>query len=141
MKVKCGRKDDDIELDCIEFPDMSVNRGKYGARDSVRWERGQLQDWGVIGFQVQQIPGRLPFRGAFVYAMRPIHPPLKRNYPHSEVQVFESPWDGSAPERHIDKQAMPGVTLEAELEWRELLRRKCRIFLRPGELVTPADQV
>jgi len=134
-------EDDDIDLDCIEFPDMSVNRGKYGGPESVRWERGSLHDWGVIGFRVKHIPERMPFQGAFIYSMRPVHRPLKRNYPHSEVQVFERSWEGTEGERHIGKQEMPGVTLEAQLEWRELLRRRCQIVLRPGEVATPPAQL
>jgi hypothetical protein len=31
------------------------------------------------------------------------------NYPHSEVWVFETAWDGSGGERHIDKRAMQGL--------------------------------
>jgi hypothetical protein len=45
------RVDEDIELDAIDFPDMSVNREKYGPPNSVRWERGSYVNWGVIGFR------------------------------------------------------------------------------------------
>jgi hypothetical protein len=131
--------DEDIDSDCIEFPDMSVTRQKYGlTANSARWERGKYVDWGVLGFQVQDIPESIPFQGAFVYKMRPAHKPEKRNYPHSEVQVFEAPWDNPGQETHIGGTAMPGITLEAKQEWRELLRRRCRIALRPGEEVDQA---
>lgn len=126
--------DEDIDSDCIEFPDMSVEREKYGlTADSARWERGKYVDWGVIGFQVQDIPSTIPFQGAFIYRMRPVHCPERRNYPHTEVQVFESPWDQPEQETHIGDSEMSGITPEARQEWRELLRRKCKIMLRPGE--------
>jgi len=125
---------EDIDSDCIEFPDMSVERQKYGlTADSARWERGRHVDWGVLEFQVLDIPASMPFQGAFVYRMRAIHVPERRNYPHTEVQVFEAPWDDPGHETHIDESAMPGITPEAKQEWRELLRRRCRIALHPGE--------
>jgi hypothetical protein len=126
-------EDEDIALDCIEFPDMSVSREKYGPSQAVRWERGRLVDWGVIGFQVESIPAVIPFQGAVKYKMRPIHKPEKRNYPHTEVQVFESPWDQPGVELHIGAGEMPGIPLDAQQEWREMLRRECRIILRPGD--------
>lgn len=129
--------DEDIDSDCIKFPDMSVQRQKYGLTgDSARWERGEYVDWGVIGFQVADIPESTPFQGAFIYRMRPIHVPQRKNYPHSEVQVFESPWDQPGQETHVDEESMAGITPEAVQVWVELLRRRCRIVLRPGEYIT-----
>lgn len=125
--------DEEIELDAIDFPDMSVTRQKYGKPDSARWVGADYLDWGVIGFQVRDIPREIPFQGAVIYRMRPVHRPNKRNYPHSEVQVFEAPWDQQHLEKHLDKASMPGVPREAQQEWRERLRRASRIVLRPGE--------
>jgi hypothetical protein len=127
-------EDEDIALDCIEFPDMSVSRGKYGPMDAVRWEKGKLVDWGVIGFRVSDIPESVPFQGAFVYRMTPVHMPERKNYPHSEVQVFESPWLEPTIRTHITESALAGIPREAQQEWRELLRRQCYIILRPGEI-------
>jgi hypothetical protein len=124
--------DEEIELDTIEFPDMSVTRQKYGPPHAARWERGDYVGWGVIGFQVKGIPAEIRFQGAFIYRMRPAHVPHRRNYPHAEVQVFEASWEQPEQETHIDKKAMPGVPLEAQQEWRELLRRRCRMVLHPG---------
>ncbi len=126
-------EDEDIDLDCIEFPDMSVTRQKYDPPDAARWERGRHVDWGVIGFRVGDIPGSIPFQGAFIYKMRPVHKPERRNYPHSEVQVFESRRDDPQTETHVGEETMPGVTPGARQEWRELLRRKCEIIIRPRE--------
>lgn len=124
--------DEDIELDAIEFPDMSVTRERFGPADSARWAPEGHVDWGVIGFKVRDIPAEIPFQGSVFYRMRPVHKPLKRNYPHSEVQVFEAKWESPEQEIHVDKNTMAGVPCEAQQEWRELLRRKCRIVLRPG---------
>jgi hypothetical protein len=125
--------DDEVELDAIEFPDMSVQRGKYGPPESARWDRGKYVNWGVIGFEVQDIPAEIPFQGMVIYKMRPVHVPLKKNYPHSEVQIFESKCNDPGSETHIVKNLLEGVTQEAQQIWRELLRRKCRIILRVGE--------
>ncbi len=125
--------DDDVDLDAIEFPDMSVNRSKFGPPESARWDRGQYVNWGVIGFVVRDIPVEIPFQGAVIYRLRPVHKPHKRNYPHSEVQVFEAKWDSPGQENHIGVEKMPGIPHEAQQEWRELLRRKCRIVLRLGQ--------
>ena len=125
--------DGGINVDAIEFPDMSVTREKYGPPSAARWDRGNLVDWGVIEFDVKDIPSRIPFQGAVVYSMKPVHVPLKNNYPHSEVQIFESKWGQTDVSVRLEKKTMPGVPREARQEWRELLRRKCRISLRPGE--------
>ncbi len=124
--------DGDIELDAIEFPDMSVTRESLGPADSARWIGERHVDWGVIGFKVKDIPSQILYQGAFIYKMRPVHRPLRRNYPHSEVQVFETEWNNPEDEIHVEKKTMPGIPYEAQQEWRELLRRVCRIVLRPG---------
>jgi hypothetical protein len=105
----------------------------YGPPEAVRWERGNPVDWGVIGFQVEAVPKEVPFQGAFRYKMQAIHKPERRNYPHSEVQVFESPWEQPDMEVHIGERELPGIAPGARLEWRELLRRECKVVLRPGQ--------
>lgn len=125
--------DDEIELDAIDFPDMSVTRESLGPPTSARWIGDEYKDWGVIGFRVADIPPEIRFQGAFIYRMRAVHSPLKRNYPHSEVKVFEARWDLPGAEVHVDKHVMPGVPREAQQEWRESIRRRCRIILNPGE--------
>jgi hypothetical protein len=126
-------EDDEVELDTIDFPDMSVTRELLAPATSARWIGDEYVDWGVIGFRVSDIPPGIPFQGAYIYRMKAVHVPLKRNYPHSEVRVFESKWDQPDKELHLDKVSMPGVPREAQQEWREMIRRKCRIILRPRE--------
>jgi hypothetical protein len=125
--------DEEIELDSIDFPDMSVTRESLAPATSARWIGDEYVDWGVIGFQVSDMPAEIRFQGAYIYRMKAVHAPLKRNYPHSEVRIFESKWDRPDEELHVDKQAMPGVPREAQQEWREMIRRRSRIILRPGE--------
>jgi hypothetical protein len=82
---------------------------------------------------VRDIPAEIPYQGSVIYRMRPVHKPLKRNYPHSEIQVFEAKWEQPDQEIHLDTGKMPGVPREAQQVWRELLRRRCRIILQPGK--------
>lgn len=125
--------DDEIELDNIDFPDMSVTRESLGPPTCARWVGEDYYDWGVIGFKVEAIPTQIPYVGAFYYRLRAVHKPLKKNYPHSEVQAFEAKWDDPTRELHLDKAALQGVSLEAQLEWREMLLRGCKIVLGPRE--------
>ena len=126
--------DDSIELDAIELPDMSVNRQKYSKPAWVRLDRDEYSDWGVIGFQVQDIPPEIQDDGAFLFPFRSVHVPLRRNYSHTEVRAYESPVDHPEEETHIGKALMNRVEPEVHLRWRERLRRKCRIILRAYEV-------
>jgi hypothetical protein len=131
--------ENEIELDNIEFPDMSVTRGSLGPPTCARWNGEEYCNWGVIGFKVGDIPPKIPYLGAVIYRLRAVHKPLKKNYPHSEVQAFEAKWDDPSAEIHLDKNTLQGVPLEAQLEWREILLRSCKVVLRPREEpATPA---
>jgi hypothetical protein len=83
-------EDDYVNVDAIELPDMSVNRGKYSQPQWVRLLGEQYHDWGVIRFQVKDIPGEMQHLGAHIFRFRCKHVPHKYNYPHSEVQAFYS---------------------------------------------------
>jgi hypothetical protein len=119
-------KDDDIELDAIQLPDMSVIRSKYAHPEWARFDGGTYKypDWGVVGFQVQDIPPRLPHLGVFLWTFAPRHVPLDDNYPHAEVWAFEG-------ERHINAKAK--IDPDLHLRWREQLARKLRKFIGPSE--------
>lgn len=122
-------RDDFIELDAIELPDMSVVRSKYAHPEWARFEgdKYKYSDWGVIGFLVGDIPTPLQHLGVFLCTFRAEHVPLKKNYPHSEVRAFE---DG----RHIDDFAGE-LDHHLHMRWRELLSRRLRKFLAPREVV------
>ncbi len=124
--------DEDIELDCIAFPDMSVTRARFGTADCARWNKIEYLNWGVIGFLVSGIPSERRYQGAFIYRFRPVHRPSKYCYAHTEVQVFESRWEDQSTEVHIVKSMMEGVPLAEQQIWRELLRRECKVELQPG---------
>lgn len=119
--------DDDVDLDAIELPDMSVVRGKYGHPEWARFDRSEYIELGVIGFRVDAIPDFFLHLGVFRWSFRAIHVPLKKNYPHAEVQAFV---DG----KHVDgkKQVLDP---DSHLRWRELLFRKVKRIYRPRQAV------
>jgi hypothetical protein len=133
------RDDDYVSLDAIELPDMSVNRGKYSLPQWVRLISDEVHDWGVIGFQVSDIPSEIQHLGVHIFRFRPKHVPHKRNYPHSEVRAYYSTPDSPEIEEHIDSEFLNKEKIqkletlfsdELQLRWREQLRRKCRIVLK-----------
>jgi hypothetical protein len=44
-----------IDVDAVEMPDMSVGRSRFAHPEWLRLAAG-CEDWGVVGFQVQDIP-------------------------------------------------------------------------------------
>jgi hypothetical protein len=129
--------DDDIDLDSVSFPDVSVTREKYGPPESARWHFYEYRDWGIIGFLIKAIPRETRFQGAYIYRMKTSHEPTKINYPHCEIQVFEVAWDAPNAEVRLDEGTIQGVTRAAQQEWRELLRRGCSVIIRPGQVSDP----
>lgn len=119
--------DDDVDLDAIELPDMSVVRGKYAHPEWARFDRGEYHELGVIGFRVDAIPDGFLHLGVFTWLFRAVHVPHRRNYPHAEVQAFE---DGV----HVDGKTRD-LDPDAHLRWRELLFRQVKKIYRPREVV------
>jgi hypothetical protein len=104
----------------------------------------EFHDWGVIGFQVRDIPAEMQHLGVHIYRFRPKHVPHKRNYPHSEVQAYYARSDSPEVEEHIDQEFLKKEQIqqletlfpdELQLRWREQLRRKCRIIIQAYEEV------
>jgi hypothetical protein len=134
--------DDYVNLDAIELPDMSVNRGKYDSPQWVRLLSDEFHDWGVIGFQVRDIPAELQHLRVHIYRFRPKHVPHKHNYPHSEVRAYYARSDSPQVEQHISQEFLRKERIrhletlfpdELQLRWREQLRRRCRIIIRAYE--------
>ncbi len=128
--------DEHVELDTVELPDMSVNRGSLGPAAWARLADHGYPNWGVIGFRVGDVPPEFEYRGVYAYATRVCHSPLKYNYPHSEVRAFEAPTGPRGPEAPIDKKLLDKLvdaTPEVYQRWREHIRRRCRIVLRPDQ--------
>lgn len=119
--------DDDVDLDAIELPDMSVMRGKYAHPEWARFDRGEYHELGVLGFRVDAIPDGFLHLGVFEWTFRAVHVPHRRNYPHAEVQAFED-------EQHVDGKTR-NLDPDAHLRWRELLFRQVREIYRPRESV------
>jgi hypothetical protein len=114
---------DRIAVDAIELPDMSVNREKYGPPEWLLL----LDVWagcGVASFQVQDIPAEMLHRGTILYRFDVIHEPTPNNYPHSVVRALEN-------DRHIPLPE--DLDPELHLRWRNRLRQRLRVCIRPGE--------
>jgi hypothetical protein len=131
--------DHHVNLDAVELPDMSVNRGKYSLPRWIRLTSPEFCDWGVIGFQVKEIPAEMQHLGVHIFRFRPKHVPLKYNYPHSEVRAFYTKVEAPANEEHINREFLKKEKLlnldtlfpdELQIRWREQLRRKCRIVIK-----------
>lgn len=73
-----------LNLHEMQFPDMSVNRGKYSKPEDVL---GPRPEYGVAAFQVRDIPGPIVDEGR-EYTFRVEHDPREGNYSHSEVRSF-----------------------------------------------------
>ncbi|MSU77045.1 MAG: hypothetical protein EXS16_03005 [Gemmataceae bacterium] len=124
-RVPLGLWDDasqPVEVNAVELPDISCGRSKYGHPEWLRLDRVNGNDryfegWGVIGFQVSDIPPERWDLGVFQFTFTPFHAPEEWNYPHSEIRVF-------AGERHID--LLDVLPEDIHLEWRELLLRHSR---------------
>lgn len=134
--------DDHVNVDAIELPDMSVNRGKFSEPQWVRLLGDEFRDWGVIGFRVEDIPTEMQHLGVHIFRFRPKHVPHKHNYPHSEVQAFYSKAESPSDEEHINMDFLKREKMrrlatlfpeELQLRWREQLRRKCRIVIKAYE--------
>ena len=69
-------------------PDFSVNRGKYSEPEDVlipSYER-----WGIVGFQVKDVPSRVFSGGGAQFEFRVDHDPEENNYSHSEVRTYKN---------------------------------------------------
>lgn len=122
-------KDDDIELDAIELPDMSVGRSRFGHPEWVRFDvvNGKhFDDWGIIGFEVRAIHPHFWVNGTDSFTFRPAHDPLDLDYPHTEVRVYLDAERISIAER---------IPHHIRLKWRELLFRQIRRVIRPFQVV------
>lgn len=126
-----------IDVNAVSLPDLSVGRSRFGHPEWVRVDMlidgaGQkyekyFEGWGVIGFQVSDIPHERWMDGVTHYMFTAFHDPEEHNYPHSEVRCFE---DG----KHID--ALTQLPKEMHLRWRELLLRRIKVFLKPHQPAT-----
>ena len=118
---------DTVTIEAIELPDMSVNREKYGPPQWVLVEireNDNFEGWGVLAFEVRNVPAEMPYRGTRIYTFGPKHEPERLNYPHSEIRAYENG-------NHVDFEN--AVLLEPEIHqrWRQRLLWKCRPVIKP----------
>jgi len=116
---------DPVEVNAIKLPDISVGRSKYGHPEWLRLDKERyFEGWGVIGFQIQDIPAERWHEGVFHFTFTTFHDPADWNYPHAEVRAFEN-------NARIDlEEKLPE---DVHLKWRELLLRETKIFLKPHQ--------
>jgi len=123
----------EIAIEAVELPDMSVNRSRFGPPGWLLLEE-DYEDWGVLAFRVRDIPPKREVwhEGVVAYALEPRHVPLRNNYPHSEIWILR---DGI---RIVRKDgANPGnlhlLDPDFHLRWRECIVLASHIVIRPGE--------
>ena len=109
-----------VLLNEVQFPNFSVNRGKYSEPPDVL--KPNWLTWAVAAFLVGDIPAELegegPVKGQSVrYRFAPVHRPELGNYAHAEVQSFKPQGENVAPSKTV------------RATFRELLRQKCRTII------------
>jgi hypothetical protein len=111
-------------LEAITLPDMSVNRSKYGKHPEWVLLFEGRDGWGVLSFQVGDIPPTLEHLGAFSFTFRMAHMPDKHNRAHSEVHAYT---DGT----HIDLKNQHLLPHSVLLRWRHQLMCKVQKRIHP----------
>jgi hypothetical protein len=97
----------------------SVNREKYSEPQDVLFsEADEFANWGVVSFQVRELPSPLPPDNPR-YSFGPRHVPLEDNYAHSEIHCEGIPPAGyvepASPIRKV-LRAMLGQRIKVEIE-------------------------
>ena len=112
-----------VEVDALDLPDMSVNRGRpLGEPEWVLLESEEFHEWGIIYFEVRSIPERM-VQQTEVYTFMPMHIPLDENYPHAEIWAYRVG-------QHI--QARKHLDPDLSLRWRNALLQRTHTHRRPS---------
>jgi hypothetical protein len=73
----------------IKFPNCSVNRGRYSNPDDViQYQSPRYLRWGVMAFQVENVPAQLPSSTSPTHTFIVEHTPREDNFSHSEIRAF-----------------------------------------------------
>jgi hypothetical protein len=71
----------------IPFPDLSVNREKYGGQPGdvliPDWPA-----WGIASWMVEDVPSPLSGTTGTEFSFRVVHVPEEENFYHSEIRTF-----------------------------------------------------
>jgi hypothetical protein len=121
---------DELGVEAIELPDISVGRSKFGHAEWVRFDvvnNKHYEEWAVIGVKVSEIPIAIWRDGYPKFWFKPCHVPLERDYPHSEIRAFDEIG------KHV--QIADLLPEDIHLEWRERLLRKMKTIIKPYEIV------
>ncbi len=114
---------DRISIDAIGLPDLSVNWGKHGPAEWLLL-LDAFAGCGVGSFKVADVPKKLEHLGVYLYTFDLAHEPTPNNYPHSIIRA----WDEQG--RHI--QRPEGLDPHVHLRWRNRLRQRIHLRIRPG---------
>jgi hypothetical protein len=115
------------DIDAIQLPDISVNRGKYCEPIHVLWsESGAYEGWGVLCFRVKDVPAKVAHAGIELYTSKIVHTPQRKNYPHSEVRAYDP--HGS----HLDSKSIAMMDRGANLRFRQKTLEYAQVIIEPA---------
>jgi hypothetical protein len=118
-------EDGSVTIDAIELPDMSVNRGKYGPPEWVLIsETDRYDGWGVLAFEVRNIPNPVVYRGIRTFTFGPVHCPQRQDFPHTEIWAFENG-------EHVSISDTVAEEAEIHLRWRQNLLWRSNVVITP----------
>jgi hypothetical protein len=125
---------DELGVDAIQFPDISVARSKFGHAEWARFDvlnNRFYEEWGVVAVQAQEIPPELWREGVFHFVFRVKHCPEDMNYPHAEIRAYED-------DIHLAESGK--IPEDVDLAWRERLLRKIQTIIKPHQKVRIREQ-
>lgn len=115
---------DRISLDAIGLPDLSVNWSRYGPPEWLLL-LDVFSGFGVAAFKVKDVPRKLEHAGVYLFTFDLLHDPIPTNYPHSVIRAFDE--NGV----HIREEGV--LHPEVHLRWRNKLRQRIRLRIRPTQ--------
>ena len=116
-------------LEAVELPSMSVGRSKYGHAEWMRFDvvnDRHFELWAVLSVRVGDIPPKYWDSGVYKYTFRPCHDPLDKDYPHSEVRVFNN---------EVLIELLKDLPEDIHLKWRIALLDVISTVIKPGQNV------
>ena len=121
---------EELGLEAIELPDISVARSKFGHAEWARFDVINFchyEDWAVVGVIVERVPPAIWREGFPRFVFEPRHVPLDRDYSHSEIQAFDE--SGG----HV--KVIDSLPDDIHLEWRYKLLREIETIIKPFQRV------
>jgi hypothetical protein len=128
LRCQCEWVDvDRIKPAHIHFPDQSVNREKYSYPTDVLLPDATPRSadwvlWGVVAFQVADVPADSTTSGGVSYRFTAEHDPLEDNFGHTELRVYK---DG------VREQNKDRINPKIKKEYRTRLALRTRLIVPP----------